>query len=81
MPAGPVHLPKIKKDKGKGNDKLSQQQLKEELDLAANKNVFIDKQVIETVVADNKPDAANNSARKPAEPVKNRTVLYTISSL
>lgn len=85
MPAGRVHLPKIKKDKGKGNDnKDIKQQLKEALELSSNKNVFIDKQVIETVVEEKKPDAAASTGRKNEEPaiaVKNRSVVYTISSL
>lgn len=82
MPAGPIHLPKVKKDKGKGND--DKQQLKAELELYSNKNVFIDKQVIETVTEEKKPDAANNNSRKneePLQPVKSRSILYTISSL
>ena len=74
LPAGPVHLPKIK-GKEKEKDKDTQQLLKEELAQSPNnKNLFIDKQVIETVTL--------NPGRKTEEPnaVKSRSILYTISS-
>ena len=81
MPAGSVHLPKIKKDKN--ND--TKQQLMEELDLASNKNLSVTGQVIETVSAEKKPDvASNNSDKKNEEPAtqgKKSAIIYTISPL
>lgn len=75
LPAGPVHLPKIK-GKDKDKDKDTQQLLKEELGQSPNnKNLFVDKQVIETV--------AQYPGKKTEEltAVKSRSILYTISSL
>jgi hypothetical protein len=79
MPAGPIHLPKTK---GKGKDK--DQTLQEQVALSLEKNLLLDKQVSETVIEGN-PDATfSNSDKKNEEPAtstKNRTVIYTITSL
>ena len=65
LPAGSVHLPKIKKDKNKD----TMEQLKEELNLAPNRNLAITEQVTETVI-DEKDT-----------PAKGHSVIYTITSL
>ncbi|WP_207515655.1 hypothetical protein [Longitalea luteola] len=82
MPAGPIHLPKVKKDKGRGND--DKLQLKEELGLSSNKHILVDKQVIEMDIEEKKPPAANVPAKKNEETnntSKNRLILYTVTSL
>ncbi|HEX6427288.1 MAG TPA: hypothetical protein VF008_06360 [Niastella sp.] len=69
LPAGPVHLPRIKDNKGNGNGKDKNLLSQDKLVLSEDKHVFTDVRVIDTVI-DNK----NN-------PVKSRSVVYTISSL
>ena len=66
--AGSVHLPKSNNGKDNGKDK--NQTLQTQLELTPDKNTLVDKQVIETV---NNGD--NNSQSK------NKTVIYTVSTL
>lgn len=66
--AGSVHLPKTNNGKALGKDK--NQTLQAQLELTLDKNTLVDKQVVENV-----KNGDDNSQSK------NKTVVYTVSSL